>query len=187
MSLVGLICPTRDILDYKIFTSSLNIRRWLRKWRHTELVALVQSTSWLKKDQLPNSLLCCLLRLHGHFEPHETQCFFSVMFSFSFLLFLSIFRDLRCLSGAITRCGDAINGRFWRLEPWLAAVGLVVEIGKQDDERDGVADQSPLHPGRERAARVERVSGMTNGDVELDLNRCETEICNFKGFFDCFK
>ncbi len=39
---------------------------------------------------------------------------------------------------------------------------------QQDDERNGVANQSPLHPGRERAARVERMSGVANGDRELE-------------------
>ncbi len=57
------------------------------------------------------------------------------------------------------------------------AVCLVVEIGKQDDERNGVANQSPLHPGREWAARVERMCGVANGDVELDLNTSKS-VCN---------
>lgn len=105
---------------------------------------------------------------------HFLSCFFLIMLSFSFLLFLSIFRDLRCLAGAI---GDAVHGRFGRLEAWLAAVCLVVEIGKQDDECNGVANQSPLHPGREWAARVERMSGVANGDVELDLNTSKS-VCN---------
>lgn len=105
---------------------------------------------------------------------HFLPCFFLVMLSFSFLLFRAIFHDHWCLIGAI---GDAVNCRFGRLEAWLAAVGLVVEIGKQDDERDGVANQSPLHPGRKWAARVERMSGMANGDMELDLN-ISKRVCN---------
>lgn len=52
----------------------------------------------------------------------------------------------------------------------MAAVSLVVEICKQDDESDGVTNQSPLHPGRERAARVKGMSRVTDGDVKLDLN-----------------
>lgn len=105
------------------------------------------------------------------------------MLSFSFLLFLSIFRDLGCLAGAVGCHGDTVNCGFGCLETWLATVGLVVKIGEQDDERDGVANQSPLHPCWEWAARVERVSGMANSDVELDLktkqNRYVEDMCNF--------
>lgn len=46
---------------------------------------------------------------------------------------------------------------------------MIVEVGEEDDEGDRVANQSPLHPSRERAATVERVAGMANGHVELDL------------------
>lgn len=46
---------------------------------------------------------------------------------------------------------------------------MVVKVGEEDDEGDGVANQSPLHPGGEWAAAVERVAGMANGHMELDL------------------
>lgn len=46
---------------------------------------------------------------------------------------------------------------------------MVVKVGEEDDEGDGVTNQSPLHPGRERAATVERVAGVANGHMELDL------------------
>lgn len=46
---------------------------------------------------------------------------------------------------------------------------MVVEVGEEDDESDGVTDQSPLHPGREWAAGVEGVSSMADGHMELDL------------------
>lgn len=51
----------------------------------------------------------------------------------------------------------------------FASVSVVVEVGEEDDEGDGVADQSPLHPGGERAAGVEGVAGVADGHVELDL------------------
>lgn len=46
---------------------------------------------------------------------------------------------------------------------------MVVEVGEEDDESDGVTDQSPLHPGGEWAASVEGVSSMADGHMELDL------------------
>lgn len=52
----------------------------------------------------------------------------------------------------------------------FAPVSVVVEVGEKDDEGDGVADQGPLHPGGERAARVEGVAGVADGHVELDLS-----------------
>lgn len=56
----------------------------------------------------------------------------------------------------------------------MPSIGLIVEIGKQDDESDGVANQSPLHPSREWAARVERMTRVADGDVKLDLNTKQT-------------
>lgn len=54
-------------------------------------------------------------------------------------------------------------------EGWFAPVGVVVEVGEEDDEGDGVANQGPLHPAGERAAGVEGVAGVADGHVELDL------------------
>lgn len=46
---------------------------------------------------------------------------------------------------------------------------MVVEIGEEDDESDGVANQSPLHPGGEWTAGVEGVPSVADGYMELDL------------------
>lgn len=51
----------------------------------------------------------------------------------------------------------------------FAPVCVVVEVGEEDDEGDGVANQSPLHPGGEWTACVEGVSSMADGYVELNL------------------
>lgn len=50
---------------------------------------------------------------------------------------------------------------------------MVVEVGEEDDERDSIADQSPLHPAREWAARVEGITGVADGYVKLDLINIE--------------
>lgn len=67
--------------------------------------------------------------------------------------------------------GDGL-ARFGRggLAPGLlAAVGLVVEVAKEDDEGDGVADEGIVHPVREVAVDVEGQGRVADGDVELDL------------------
>lgn len=46
---------------------------------------------------------------------------------------------------------------------------MVVEVGKEDDEGDSVANQSPLHPLGERTACVEGLGSMTDCHMELDL------------------
>lgn len=51
----------------------------------------------------------------------------------------------------------------------LAAVGLVVEVAKEDDEGDGVADEGVVHPVGEVAVDVQGQCRVANGDVELDL------------------
>lgn len=51
----------------------------------------------------------------------------------------------------------------------FASVSMVVEVGEEDDEGDSVADQSPLHPGREWATCVEGVAGVADSNMELDL------------------
>lgn len=82
------------------------------------------------------------------------------------LLFLHFAVAVRYRRGAI---GDGFasllrGGRF-------APVSVVVEVGEEDDEGDGVTDQSPLHPGREWAACVEGVASVANGHMELDLEK----------------
>lgn len=60
---------------------------------------------------------------------------------------------------------------------------MVVEVGKEDDEGDSVANQSPLHPLRERTARVEGLGSMTDCHMELDLLNTQhscTKLCSFK-------
>lgn len=51
----------------------------------------------------------------------------------------------------------------------FASVSVVVEVGKEDDEGDSIANQGPLHPVGEWTSGVEGVAGMANGHVELDL------------------
>lgn len=51
----------------------------------------------------------------------------------------------------------------------LPTVRLVIEIAKEDDEGEGVSNQTPVHPLRERAVRVQRQGRVANGDVKLDL------------------
>lgn len=51
----------------------------------------------------------------------------------------------------------------------FASVSVVVEVGKEDDEGDSVANQSPLHPLRERTACVEGLGSVTDCHMELDL------------------
>lgn len=65
--------------------------------------------------------------------------------------------------------GDAVGCTLGRFVPRMLAVRLVVEVGEEDDEGDGIADECPLHPSGERTACVERVGGVADGDVELDL------------------
>lgn len=58
----------------------------------------------------------------------------------------------------------------------LAAVCLVVEVAKQDDEGDGVADEGVVHPVGEVAVDVQRQGSVADGDVELDLRRLFKKI-----------
>lgn len=51
----------------------------------------------------------------------------------------------------------------------LASISVVVEVGKEDDEGDGVADESPLHPLRERTACVEGLCSVADCHMELNL------------------
>lgn len=53
----------------------------------------------------------------------------------------------------------------------LPTVRLVIEIAEEDDEGEGVSNQTPVHPLRERAVRVQRQSRVANGDVKLDLGK----------------
>ncbi len=71
---------------------------------------------------------------------------------------VSYHRGAVCDGLASLLCG----GRF-------ASVSVVVEVGEEDDEGDSIANQSPLHPGGERAACVEGVASMADGHMELDL------------------
>lgn len=46
-----------------------------------------------------------------------------------------------------------------------------VEVGEEDDEGDGVANQSPVHPLGEIAVDVEGMDGVDYGKTELQLYR----------------
>lgn len=57
------------------------------------------------------------------------------------------------------------------------AIGLVVEVSKQDDEGYGITNQCPVHPVGEGAVDVEREGCMANRHVELDLTERKTRGC----------
>ena len=48
-------------------------------------------------------------------------------------------------------------------------VGVVVEIGEEDDEGDCVTDEGVVHPLWEVAVDVERVDGVDYGQTKLEL------------------
>lgn len=75
---------------------------------------------------------------------------------------------------AVSYCGGAIGDGLASLLRGrrFASVSVVVEVGEEDDEGDSIADQSPLHPGREWAACVEGVASVADGHMELDLEMC---------------
>lgn len=70
---------------------------------------------------------------------------------------------------AVSQRGAIGDGFAALLHCRFAPVCVVVEVGEEDDEGDSVADQSPLHPARERTAGVEGVASVADGHVELDL------------------
>lgn len=92
-------------------------------------------------------------------------------FCSSFLLPLLTILRLLCVGVAVSHHRVTIRDVLAALLLWgrFTSVSVVVEVGEEDDESDGVTDQSPLHPGWEWAAGVEGVSSMANGHVELDL------------------
>lgn len=59
---------------------------------------------------------------------------------------------------------------------WLATICLVVEVPKEDNEGEGITNQTPVHPFREGAVSVEWKSSVTNSDMELDLREWKTVI-----------
>lgn len=83
-------------------------------------------------------------------------------------------RSAVAVGGLCDAVGDGLRLTLMRRRR-LAPVRVVVEVSEEDDEGDGVADQGPLHPVGERAARVEGVAGVADGHVELDLMDTEAE------------
>lgn len=65
--------------------------------------------------------------------------------------------------------GDTVGGALGWFGTWPETIGLIVEVAEKYDEGDGIGNECPLHPGWERAARVQRVSRVTDSDMELDL------------------
>lgn len=51
---------------------------------------------------------------------------------------------------------------------------MIVEVGEEDDEGDSIANQSPLHPAGKWAASVERITGVADGYMKLDLLNMES-------------
>ena len=46
---------------------------------------------------------------------------------------------------------------------------MVVEVGEEQDEGDGVSDEREVHPFGKVAVNVERVDGVDDGQAELQL------------------
>lgn len=81
---------------------------------------------------------------------------------------VSITRRQGSIRGSVMK-GFAGFGR--SLAAGLPTVRLVIEIAEEDDEGEGVSNQTPVHPLRERAVRVQRQSRVANGDMKLDLRK----------------
>lgn len=93
----------------------------------------------------------------------------SLPFRSPLLLPLPVLLHLLCVAVTVSQ-GGAVRHVFASFLRWrFASVRVVVEVGEEDDEGDGVANQSPLHPAGERTAGVEGVASMADGHVELDL------------------
>lgn len=104
----------------------------------------------------------------------------SLPFCSSFLLPLLTILRLLCVAVAVCYRRAAVGDGLAALLLWggFASVSVVVEIGEEDDESDGVANQSPLHPGGERTAGVEGVSSVADGYMELDLEMYTHVLAN---------
>lgn len=49
-------------------------------------------------------------------------------------------------------------------------VSMEIEVCKEEEHGGGVADESVLHPERERALDIEGVYGVGHAEAELDLH-----------------
>lgn len=81
--------------------------------------------------------------------------------------------DCHSIRSAIRQCLAWLGQTF---TTWLATICLVIEVSKEDDEGEGITNQTPVHPFREGAVSVERKSSVTNGDMELDLRKWKTVV-----------
>lgn len=127
-------------------------------------------TSFYPFPPLPPSLALKITVL-SLFIAKQIPLHFLLPFRSSFLLPLSII--LHFLHFAVTvsyhrgAVCDGLASLMWGGR--FASVSVVVEVGKEDDEGDSIANQSPLHPEGERAACVEGVASVADGHMELDL------------------
>lgn len=81
--------------------------------------------------------------------------------------------DCHSIRSSIRQCLAWLGRTF---TTWLAPICLVVEVSKEDNEGEGVTNQTPVHPFGEGAVSVERKSSVANSDVELDLGRWKTVV-----------
>lgn len=112
--------------------------------------------------------------------PCKRPSLSSLPFCSSFLLPLLTILRLLCIAVAVSYRRVAVGDGLATLLLWgrFASVSVVVEIGEKDDESDGIADQSPLHPGGEWTAGVEGVSSVADGYMELDLEMYTHVLAN---------
>lgn len=81
--------------------------------------------------------------------------------------------DCHSIRSSIRQCLAWLGQTF---TTWLATICLVVEVPKEDNEGDGITNQTPVHPFREGAVSVEGKSSVTNSDMELDLRKGKTVV-----------
>lgn len=114
----------------------------------------------------------------------------SLPFCSSLLLPLSIFLHFFHVAVTVSHGRSAVGLWLAAFLWWFASVRVVVEVGKEDDEGDSIADQSPLHPAGEGAASVEGITSVADGYMELDLFNIKKRANLGKGLrfiIDCQK
>lgn len=184
---------TMDILDYKIFTSSLNIRRW--KWHHTELVAL--SLVWKTMSKLTKTKTNLIFTITKQSVMVEiTWAFLNPMRpSVSVFLFSHVFLFLSFVSFRFPWppvpywCHWLLWRRRWR-QIWLTwAVAGGGRSGSRSWRtewwtwRRSQSEPIASRPGTGSPCRASVWHGQwwRGTGSKHTANRCVTEI------FDCFK
>lgn len=118
---------------------------------------------------LPPSLALNLTVLYVNRRANSSPSL--LPFRSSFLLPLLVILHFLHFAVTVSYCGGAIGDGLASLLRGrrFATVSVVVEVSEKDDKGDSIANQSPLHPGREWAACVEGVASVADGHMELDL------------------